>query len=90
MGRVRHDRSSRQDRDGDSGRITVELAQLADDQGSALYRYHVTDSELGVDYEAADLRVGSQRPDAEKAASALLSLRVTRPRRAHLDEVVEA
>jgi hypothetical protein len=59
---------------GETGKITVELAQLADAVGSPAYRYRVTDEAAGFDYEAADLRLDvTHRPDNAKAAKALLS-----------------
>jgi hypothetical protein len=58
---------------GETGKITVELAQLADQDGSPAYRYRVTDEAAGIDYEATDLRLGvNQRPDNAKAARSLL------------------
>jgi len=58
---------------GESGKITVELAQLADAEGRPAYRYRVTDEAAGIDYEAADLRLdASNRPDNATAAKALL------------------
>jgi hypothetical protein len=58
---------------GRTGKITVELAQLADAEGRPAYRYRVTDEGAGVDYEAADLRLDAgKRPDNATAAKALL------------------
>jgi hypothetical protein len=58
---------------GDTGKITVELAQLADEDGRPAYRYRVTDEAAGIDYEATDLRLdASNRPDNATAAKALL------------------
>jgi hypothetical protein len=58
---------------GATGKITVELAQLADDESRPVYKYKITDMELGVRYEAADLQLGAtHRPDNTKAAEALL------------------
>jgi hypothetical protein len=58
---------------GDTGKITVELAQLADEEGRPAYRYRVTDETAGIDYEATDLRLdASNRPDNAAAAKALL------------------
>ena len=39
---------------GETGKITLELAQLADAEGRPAYRYRVTDEAAGIDYEAAD------------------------------------
>jgi hypothetical protein len=59
---------------GRTGKITVELAQLSDEEGRPAYRYRVTDESAGIDYEAADLRLGvNHRPDNAKAAKSLLS-----------------
>jgi hypothetical protein len=59
---------------GETGKITVELAQLADSEGRPAYRYQVTDESAGIDFEAADLRLGvNHRPDNAKAAKSLLS-----------------
>jgi hypothetical protein len=59
---------------GDTAKIRVELAQLADEEGRPAYRYRVTDETAGIDYEAADLRLGvNHRPDNAKAARSLLA-----------------
>jgi hypothetical protein len=58
----------------DSGKITVDLASLADSEGRPTYSYRVTDSELGVDHKGADIRRSvSHKPDSRKAADSLLS-----------------
>jgi hypothetical protein len=58
---------------GQTGKITVELAQVADQEGAPAYRYRVTDESAGVDYEATDLRLGvNHRPDNATAARSLL------------------
>jgi hypothetical protein len=58
---------------GQTGKIRVELAQLADSDGRPAYRYRVTDESAGIDYEATDLRLdASNRPDNATAAKALL------------------
>jgi hypothetical protein len=58
---------------GDTGKIIVELAQVADAEGRPAYRYRVTDDAAGIDYEATDLRLdASQRPDNAAAAKSLL------------------
>lgn len=52
---------------GDTGRITVELALLADQEGSPAYKYKITDDSAGIDYEATDLRLDrNHRPDNAK------------------------
>jgi hypothetical protein len=57
-----------------NGKIRVELALLADDEGSPLYRYRITDEAARIDHEGADLRLGgSHKPDNTKAAETLLS-----------------
>jgi hypothetical protein len=59
---------------GDTGKITVELAQLADEEGRPAYRYRVKDEAAGIDYEATDLRLdASNRPDNATAARSLLA-----------------
>jgi hypothetical protein len=59
---------------GQTGKIRVELAQLADQEGRPAYRYRVTDESAGIDYEAADLRLdASLRPDNATAAKSLLA-----------------
>jgi hypothetical protein len=58
---------------GETGKIKVELAQLADEEGRPAYKYKITDDSAGIDYEATDLRLGvSHRPDNAKAAKSLL------------------
>jgi hypothetical protein len=58
---------------GTTGKITIELAQLADQEGAPAYRYRVTDESAGVDYEAVDLRLGvGHRPNNAAAARSLL------------------
>jgi hypothetical protein len=60
---------------GTTGKITIELALLADQEGSAAYRYRVTDESARVDYEATDLRLDvGHRPDNAAAAKGLLQL----------------
>jgi hypothetical protein len=59
---------------GDTGKIKVELALLADEEGRPAYRYRITDDSAGIDYEATDLRLDrNDRPDNAKAAKSLLS-----------------
>jgi hypothetical protein len=59
---------------GDSGKITVELAQLSDDQDRPLYKYRIEDEAAGIDQEGTDLHLGPRlRPDNIKAAKTLLS-----------------
>jgi hypothetical protein len=58
---------------GETGKIKVELALLADEEGSPAYRYKITDDSAGIDYEATDLRLDARnRPDNAAAAKALL------------------
>ena len=58
---------------GETGKIRVELAQLADEEGRPAYRYRVADESAGIDYEATDLRLdATNRPDNAAAAKALL------------------
>jgi hypothetical protein len=58
---------------GQTGKIKVELALLADEEGRAAYKYKITDDSAGIDYEASDLRLdASNRPDNATAAKALL------------------
>jgi hypothetical protein len=59
---------------GETGKIRVELAQVADQERRPAYRYRVTDEAAGIDYEASDLRLGvNHRPDNAKAAKSLLA-----------------
>jgi hypothetical protein len=59
---------------GETAKIRVELALLADEENRPAYRYRVTDDSAGIDYEATDLRLGvNHRPDNAKAAKSLLS-----------------
>jgi hypothetical protein len=59
---------------GETGKITIELASRADDQGRPTYRYRIQDQAAGIDYEATDLHLGPRlRPDNTLAAKTLLS-----------------
>jgi hypothetical protein len=59
---------------GETGRIRVELAQLADDDDHPVYKFHVSDSAQGISFASAVLYLGSgQKPDNSKAADTLLS-----------------
>jgi len=61
---------------GEIGKITVELVQLADEEGRPVYRYKITDGAAGIDHEGTDLHLGPRlRPDNTFAAKALLSER---------------
>jgi hypothetical protein len=64
---------------GETGKIKVELALLADEEGRPAYKYKITDDSAGIDYEATDLRLDrNDRPDNATAAKSLLSfLRAT-------------
>jgi hypothetical protein len=58
---------------GESGKITIELAQMRDDEDRPVYRYRVTDEAAGIDHEAADLSLGALVfPSNTKAARVLL------------------
>ena len=58
---------------GESGKITVELAQMRDEEDRPVYRYRVTDETAGINYEAADLALGVRVfPNNAKAAKTLL------------------
>ena len=60
---------------GDTGKITVELAQQRDEEDRAVYRYKITDEAAGIDHEGTDLHLGPRlRPDNTRAAKTLLSL----------------
>jgi len=43
---------------GDTGKITVELAQQRDEEDRAVYRYKITDEAAGIDHEGTDLHLG--------------------------------
>jgi hypothetical protein len=59
---------------GETGKITVELAQQRDAEDRALYRYKITDEAAGIDHEGVDLYLGARLPaDNTKAAKTLLS-----------------
>jgi hypothetical protein len=59
---------------GETGKIRVELASPADDEGRAVYCYKITDEAAGIDHEGADLHLGPRlRPDNTRAAKTLLS-----------------
>ena len=59
---------------GDTGKITVELAQQRDEEDRAVYRYKITDEAAGIDHEGTDLHLGPRlRPDNTRAAKTLLS-----------------
>jgi hypothetical protein len=59
---------------GETGKITIELASRADDQGRPTYKYRIQDESAGIDYEATDLHLGPRlRPDSKFAAKTLLS-----------------
>jgi hypothetical protein len=58
---------------GESGKITVELAQMRDEEDRPRYRFHVRDDAAGIDYEAADLSLAPLAfPSNTKAARMLL------------------
>jgi uncharacterized protein (DUF2252 family) len=60
---------------GDTGKITVELALLADDEGHPLYKYNIGDPATEVSFASADLYLGAgARPDNKKAADTLLDV----------------
>ena len=42
---------------GETGKIRVELALLADEEGSPIYRFAITDEAAGIDHEGTDLRL---------------------------------
>jgi hypothetical protein len=57
-----------------NGKIRVELALLADDEGAPVYNYKITDEQAGIDHEGTDIHLGaSHNPNNAKAAEALLS-----------------
>jgi hypothetical protein len=59
---------------GETGKITVELASPADEEGRPVYRYRLADEAAGIDHEATDLHLGARLPaDNIKAAKTLLS-----------------
>jgi hypothetical protein len=59
---------------GQTGKITIELLQRADDQGRPTYKYRIEDQPAGIDHEAANLHLGPRlRPDNTLAAKTLLS-----------------
>jgi hypothetical protein len=59
---------------GETGKITIELAQMRDEEDRPVYRYRITDDSAGIDHEAADLTLGSLVfPSNTKAAKLLLS-----------------
>jgi hypothetical protein len=59
---------------GDTGKITIELAQPSDDQDRAVYKFRIEDGAAGIDQEGADLHLGPRlRPDNTRAAKTLLS-----------------
>ena len=59
---------------GDIGKITVELAQVADEEDRPVYRYKITDEAAGIDQEGTDLHLGARLPaDNTRAAKTLLS-----------------
>jgi hypothetical protein len=59
---------------GEKGKITVELASAADEEGRPAYHYKITDESAGIDHEGADLHLGARlRPDNTRAAKTLLS-----------------
>jgi hypothetical protein len=60
---------------GDTGKITIELALLSDDEDRAVYKYRIEDQSAGIDHEATDLHLGARlRPDNTRAAKTLLSV----------------
>jgi hypothetical protein len=59
---------------GDTGKITIELAQLSDSEDRAVYKYRVEDEAAGIDQEGTDLHLGARlRPSNIAAAKTLLS-----------------
>jgi len=59
---------------GETGKITIELASRADEQGRPTYKYRIEDQAEGIDYESADLHLGPRlRPDSKFAAKTLLT-----------------
>jgi hypothetical protein len=59
---------------GDTGKITIELAQLSDDQDRPVYKYRIEDEAAGIDHEGVDLHLGARlSADNTKAAKTLLS-----------------
>jgi hypothetical protein len=58
---------------GEAGKITVELAQMRDEEDRPVYRYKITDEAAGIDHEAADLSLAPLAfPNNTKAAKVLL------------------
>jgi hypothetical protein len=58
---------------GEFGKITVELAQMRDEEDRPVYRYKITDESAGIDHEAADLSLAPLAfPSNTKAARRLL------------------
>ena len=58
---------------GDTGKITIELALLADEQDRSQYKYRIEDAAAGIDHEGTDLHLGPRlRPDNTRAAKTLL------------------
>jgi hypothetical protein len=59
---------------GDTGKITIELALLSDEEDRAVYKYRLEDESAGIDHEGTDLHLGARlRPDNTRAAKTLLS-----------------
>lgn len=59
---------------GETGKVTVELALLRDEEDRPLYRYKITDEAAGIDHEGVDLHLGARLPaDNTSAAKTLLS-----------------
>jgi hypothetical protein len=49
--RATHHRGSLEVNLGDTGKVTLELALLADDENRLVYRYKITDEDAGIDHE---------------------------------------
>jgi hypothetical protein len=59
---------------GYTGKITIELALLSDDEDRPLYKCRIKDEFAGIDHEGTDLHLGPRlRPGNTRAAKTLLS-----------------
>jgi hypothetical protein len=59
---------------GESGKITVELAQARDDEDRPAYKFKIINETAGIDHEGVDLHLGAfPVPNNTKAAKTLLS-----------------
>jgi hypothetical protein len=60
---------------GETGKIRIELALLANEEDPPVYRYKIIDERAGIDYEAIDLRLGvGDKADNKEAAETLIGL----------------